>query len=147
MCLSSSHLRPSLHPQIQCSVGPHHILAGLYVHCHPLHDPLHPSAGQTQGALCKLFFFFGGGIPILYVGGCVCRPCMHCVCTPVAHMCTAVLALRVSVVHMCVYNGEHLTYVSVCECCNTCCTYTACESYTCTVLKCCHVTMFVSACT
>ena len=42
---------------------------------------------------------------------------MYCVCTPVAHMCTAVLALHVSVVHMCVYNGEHRTYVSVCECC------------------------------
>ena len=65
-------------------------------------------------------FFLGGGEwgdtnPVR--GGCVCRPCMYCVCTLVAHMCTAVLALRVSVVHMCVYNGEHLTYVSVCERC------------------------------
>ena len=59
----------------------------------------------------------GGGDTNPVRGGCVCRPCMHCVCTPVAHMCTAVLALRVSVVHMCVYNGEHRTYVSVCERC------------------------------
>ena len=91
-----------------------------------------------------LFFFLGGGDTNPVRGGCVCRPCMHCVCTPVAHMCTAVLALRVSVVHMCVYNGEHLTYVSVCECC-TPVVHTVVHMYSAHMLS--HVTMFVSACT
>ena len=101
--------------------------------------------GRLKELYVSVFFLGGGGggdtNPVR--GGCVCRPCMYCVCTPVAHMCTAVLALHVSVVHMCVYNGEHLTYVSVCERCAPV-LHTLCASRT--HVQCSHVELCDNVC-